>query len=137
MPEKTLTENRQAVLDVLSERHEAMSAYDILDSLHAGDRKWKPATVYRALNYLIESKLIHRIESEQKFICCGHSHKSHEQLFMICEICGQVAELSLEENLLAQFFTLAQAKQFALKSPYLEFRGLCDRCQKAESAGSE
>lgn len=129
MPNKTLTDNRQAVLDVLSEQHEAMSAYDILDSLHASDRKWKPATVYRALNYLIESKLIHRIESEQKFICCGHTHKSHEQLFMICDTCGQVIEKALDEALLKQFFALAKENTFALDSPYLEFRGRCQNCQ--------
>ena len=98
MSEKVLTKNRQAVLDVLNTHHEALSAYDILDTLHAQDSKWKPATVYRALNYLIETELIHRVESEQKFISCGHTHQSHEEYFLICDHCGHISEKDLVRN---------------------------------------
>ncbi len=128
MPEK-LTQNRQAVLDVLSGSVSALSAYDILDRLHEKDSKWKPATVYRALNYLIESNRIHRIESQQKFICCDHSHHEEERQFLICDRCGKVQERHLAANERSYLQAMAKDSEFQLRAPYLEFRGLCKQCQ--------
>jgi len=128
MLDKPLTSNRKAVLDVLLETQKALSAYDILDTLHALDTKWKPATVYRALNYLIEHNLIHRIESEQKFIRCDHDHHADEKHFLICNECGNVQELTISGDLLAVFAKNAKANHFQLDSPYLEFRGKCADC---------
>ena len=129
MTQPTLTKNRQAVLDALAAHPNALSAYSILDRLHAADTKWKPATVYRALNYLIDANLIHRIESEQKYICCAHDHSSHEKHFMICDQCGQVSEQTLSKTTLGLLSELAKQQDFSLRSPYLEFRGRCADCK--------
>jgi len=130
MPGK-LTQNRQAVLNVLAKSVTALSAYDILDHLHRRDNKWKPATVYRALNYLIEANLVHRIESQQKFISCGHAHREEERHFLICDVCGSVEERLLRPSERSFFQTLAAESQFNLRAPYLEFRGTCHQCADA------
>jgi len=41
----------------------------------------KPATIYRALDFLIEQGLIHRVESLNAFAGCRCSGHQHEQLF--------------------------------------------------------
>ncbi len=105
-----------------------MSAYDILDKLHQSDNKWKPATVYRALNFLIEANLAHKIESEQKFISCGHQHREHDRHFLICEHCGSVEERMLSSEAKQLMVLLAEQSQFQLRDPYLEFRGNCKSC---------
>jgi Fur family zinc uptake transcriptional regulator len=128
-----LTHNRQAVLDILTSAPAAISAYDILKLLHAQDAKWKPATVYRALNYLIESDYVHRIESQQKFISCGHKHQQDGRHFLVCDQCGAVEEVVSSDKVFAFFRNLAASHQFQLQHPYLELRGTCLSCQ--ETAG--
>jgi Fur family zinc uptake transcriptional regulator len=128
MSRPALTQNRQAVLDILLQHHEALSAYDILNTLHSADSKWKPATVYRALNFLIEENLIHRVESQQKFIYCDHDHTAHEKLFFICTECGQVSEEAIDTEAIELCKKLAKRKRFALETPYIELRGLCAQC---------
>jgi len=130
MIKPTLTKNRHEVFDLLKHNHSAMSAYDILDELHLRDPKWKPATVYRALNYLIEEKLIHRIESQQKYISCTHQHTKDEKHFLVCDQCHLVVEQNLNAKALALFENLAQTQGFQLRTPYLEFRGICRACGK-------
>ncbi len=128
MSEK-LTSNRKAVLAILNASPTAMSAYEILDCLHRHDSKWKPATVYRALNYLIDGHYVHRIESEQKFISCTQTHDGSDRHFLICQQCGNVSEHLLDER--AKYFltALAEDLDFQLRSPYLESHGLCHNCR--------
>ncbi|MDX1451334.1 MAG: transcriptional repressor [Oleiphilaceae bacterium] len=129
MSEK-LTNNRQAVLGVLNQSPSAMSAYEILDALHQLDSKWKPATVYRALNFLIEEHYVHRIESEQKFISCSHHHQDNDRHFLICKQCGAVAEHVLPVSAKSFLATMAAELEFTLQNNYLESHGVCAACQK-------
>ncbi|MHA1109066.1 MAG: transcriptional repressor, partial [Alphaproteobacteria bacterium] len=58
-----LTDLRRRVLELIWDRHEPVRAYDLLDQLRAGRRSAAPPTIYRALDFLLEAGLIHRIES--------------------------------------------------------------------------
>ena len=52
-----------------------------------------PITIYRALDFLRENGLVHRIESRNAFIACVHNHDSGDPVvFLICEKCGAVGE---------------------------------------------
>ena len=47
----------------------------------------------RALDFLRDNGLVHRIESRNAFIACAHNHESHDPVvFLICEKCGAVGE---------------------------------------------
>jgi len=52
-----------------------------------------PISVYRALGYLLDNGLAHRLASQNAFIVCGHAHGAEEPVvFLICEQCGEVKE---------------------------------------------
>src|ERR1019366_354132 len=52
-----------------------------------------PITIYRALDFLREQGLVHRIESRNAFIACVQNHASADPVvFLICEQCGTVGE---------------------------------------------
>ena len=71
-----LTPIRHQVLALIWESHKAVKAYELLDRLKPLQQAAKPATVYRALDFLIEQGLIHRVESLNAFVgcrCSGHS----------------------------------------------------------------
>ena len=48
-------------------------AYDLLDRLRAHHKGAAPPTVYRALDFLLEQGLIHKVERLSAFVGCVHS----------------------------------------------------------------
>lgn len=57
-----LTALRRRVLELVWQSHKPLGAYDILGVLSEQDgRRAAPPTVYRALDFLLENGLVHRI----------------------------------------------------------------------------
>src|SRR5581483_10400504 len=88
-----LTAMRRKVLDELLASHKPLGAYEIIDRLALRGARPAPITAYRALEFLRENGLVHRIESRNAFVACVHNHLADELVvFMICEHCGAVGE---------------------------------------------
>ena len=85
------TKIRQHVFSLIWSGHQPIGAYAILEALKTDYPRAAPPTVYRALDFLIEIGLIHRIESMNAFVGCTHPDKRHTGQFLICESCGGAA----------------------------------------------
>src|SRR5262245_2973299 len=124
-----LTTIRRNVLDELLVSHKPLGAYEIIDRLAARGARPAPITAYRALEFLRENGLVHRIESRNAFVACVHNHAAGELVvFMICEHCGTVGEASSAE-LAATLASAARSADFAPKSPVIEITGVCTHCR--------
>ena len=67
-----LTALRKRVLELVWASHKPLGAYDILGVLSDEDgRRAAPPTVYRALDFLLENGLVHRIASLNAFVGCS------------------------------------------------------------------
>lgn len=126
-----LTRNQTLVLDRLEKSEGPLSAYALLDQLR-DDGFRAPLQVYRALDTLMKSGLVHRLESINSFVAC-HGHHHHDRGitgFAICETCGQVTEFTdpvVSERLEAW----AQATGFKASKAAIELRGTCGKCASA------
>src|SRR3569832_461579 len=88
-----LTPIRRQVLEVLLESHKTLGAYEIMDRAATIGTRPAPNTIYRALDFLRDNGLVHRIESRNAFVACVNNHASGELVvFLICEHCGAVGE---------------------------------------------
>ncbi|MDM7256178.1 MAG: transcriptional repressor, partial [Paracoccus sp. (in: a-proteobacteria)] len=67
-----LTAVRRRVLEILLENHKAMGAYEILDRLAAEGFGKQPPVAYRALDFLVEHGLVHRVQRLNAFAACLH-----------------------------------------------------------------
>ena len=65
----------------------------MLEALRRSHAGAAPPTVYRALDFLIEHGLIHRIESLNAYVGCPRPERPHVSQFLICGGCGATAEL--------------------------------------------
>jgi Fur family zinc uptake transcriptional regulator len=72
-----MTPQRRDVLGLILQAEAPVGAYDLLEQLRVSDRRPAPPTVYRALDFLLEHGLIHRIERLSAFVSC--THLSHEE----------------------------------------------------------
>ena len=110
--------------------HKPVGAYALLDQLRSEDLGSAPPTVYRALDFLIENGLIHRIERMNAFIGCSHPGESHRGFFLICGECGNAEEL--ESASVAESITQSASHHgFAARDMTLEVTGTCAECRRA------
>lgn len=125
-----LTPIRHQVLSLIWESHKAVKAYELLDRFKPLKNAAKPATIYRALDFLIEQGLIHRIESLNAFVGCSRSGHQHDQLLLVCKRCHEVEERPAAEVMSALANEISLARFFA-PSKSIEIQGLCSHCLEA------
>src|SRR5262245_48117032 len=124
-----LTPLRRQVLETLTGSHRTLGAYEIMDRMAEHGPRPAPITVYRALDFLLENGLVHRIESRNAFLACIGEHPagSGTTVFLICERCGAVGEA----NSKAVADTLqgaARAAGFTPTPRVIEIIGVCAHC---------
>jgi Fur family zinc uptake transcriptional regulator len=125
---------RRKVLELIWESHRAVKAYDLLDRIKPSEPTAKPATVYRALDFLIEQGLIHRVESLNAFVGCNCSEHEHELLLLICKRCQEVEERPAVDVMSALASEIQKA-EFMPSKKAIEIHGLCARCARLEASG--
>ncbi|MEQ1543712.1 transcriptional repressor [Methyloglobulus sp.] len=127
-----LTPIRQQVLALIWDSHKAVKAYDLLDRIKPLQNAAKPATIYRALDFLIEQGLIHKVESLNAFVGCNCSERQHELLLLICKHCNEVEERPASEVMQALSQEFYQAG-FSPHSKAIEAHGICANCSDFHS----
>jgi Fur family transcriptional regulator, zinc uptake regulator len=126
-----LTPIRRNVLEALLASHAPLGAYELIDRLAVRGARPAPITIYRALDFLREQGLVHRIESRNAFIACVHNHDSHDPVvFLICEKCGAVGEAA-SAAVAETIKTASRAAGFTPKTPVIEISGICAHCKVA------
>ncbi len=129
-----LTAGRRRVLEIVAESHSAIGAYDIIDRLAERERRPAPVTVYRALDFLIDQGLVHRLASVNAYVACARPSDDHGAQFLICKRCRTVAEMSSA----AVFHAIvdgADAAGFDVSAPVVEVAGVCVNCRRETGDG--
>jgi len=124
------TPTRRRVLELVWDSHKPIGAYDILGALGRESASAAPPTVYRALDFLIEAGLVHRLDSLNAFVGCPDPANRHAGQFLICTCCRTVSELSdpeIEQLIAGR----AAAGGFVAMRQVLEIEGLCNQCRTA------
>ena len=120
---------RRQVLAALLASHAPLGAYELIDRLAAQGARPAPITVYRALDFLREQGLVHRIESRNAFIACVQNHASGDPVvFLICEKCGAVGEAA-SAAVAETIKSASRAAGFTPKTPVIEISGVCAHCR--------
>ena len=128
-----LTPLRRQVLGLILDAPQPTGAYDLLDRLRASPDGAAPPTVYRALEFLLEQGLVHKLERLSAFVgCISHEDHAHAAQFLICRGCGQVTEL--EDHELAHALDDAARRQgFTVGKATIEAEGQCAACSREET----
>jgi Fur family transcriptional regulator, zinc uptake regulator len=125
-----LTPVRRRTLEILLEAHRAMGAYDVLERLAAEGFGNQPPVAYRALDFLEEHGLAHRIRRLNAFTACMHPGQAHAPAFLICRACNLVAEAPAA-LVRAALDDAAADLGFVIERSTVEALGLCPACHPA------
>lgn len=123
-----LTDQRRRVLELLCVSDRPLSAYELLEQMRGIVKNPAPPTVYRVLDFLLEQGLVHKLESLHAYIGCAHPEHPHASQFLICDDCGEVAEV--EDPSVAESLRIAgKARGFFTRRPVVELLGTCAQCR--------
>jgi Fur family zinc uptake transcriptional regulator len=128
-----LTALRREVLDLILRADTPLTAYQLLDQLKSKRKSAVPPTIYRALDFLIANRLVHRIERLNAFIPCDAGHDHADAQFLICHQCGTVAEIE-DHDVSAALAAAAAARGFSPSRASVELDGLCAICAPPHTA---
>ena len=146
MPSRKGAEHAANIMGALAASPRPLSAYDLLDQLRPTGVA-APLTVYRALDKLIKSGKVHRVESLNAFVACRegehhrHDHADADAVgrtvgFAICDECGVVEEF-VDPGLHERISGALAARTFTSRVSAIEVRGLCAACVvKGEGVGA-
>ncbi len=132
-----LTPLREKVLELVWKNHQPAGAYEILAELAKQEsRPAQPPTVYRALEFLLEQGLVHRLSSINAYIGCpnpeAHSRNPHRGSFLICKNCRTTIEVESPE-VDSALQSCAKNHGFAVFDSTVELTGLCCNCSPAKN----
>jgi Fur family ferric uptake transcriptional regulator len=130
---------RQAVLGLLSQKPGHLSAKDIYVSLNSACPGIGMTTIYRTLDLLERTGVIHRItlgDGQARYEFRPPDKKGHHH-HLICTGCGKIIDYSdfvQEELELVRKTEEALAKRhgFHIREHNIEFLGLCENCRANE-----
>ena len=129
-----MTPLRRRVLELVWDSHAPIGAYAIMDLLRAADdRAAAPPTVYRALEFLLDQGLVHKIESLNAFVGCDRPEERHISQFLICMSCKAAVELN-DPAITQAVEASAQQSGFSLNRLTIEAQGLCAACRAGREA---
>ncbi len=119
-----LTPLRRRVLELVARANAPVKAYDLLSQIDRANASAKPPTVYRALDFLIDAGLVHRVEALNAFVACPQAGHGHAAVLYICEACTKVTEVQG-----ARPGQEHKPRSFTVKRSVIEHYGRCANCQ--------
>ena len=122
-----LTEQRKDVLASVAESHSAVGAYEIIERMATSGARPAPITIYRALDFLLEHELVHKIESRNAYVACAGVHFNSQPTLLICDQCGIVEEV-IDPTTNANLKNTADARSFDVNKTVIELSGTCNQC---------
>jgi Fur family ferric uptake transcriptional regulator len=124
-----VTAQRLAIAEVLlsSDRH--LSAEEVASELERRGRKVGTATVYRAIDTLIESGLVVERDFGEGFRRFEPARDIPHHEHLVCTQCGKVEEFR-DERLERMTTIIAESRGFARQRHRLVIHGICRDCQK-------
>jgi Fur family ferric uptake transcriptional regulator len=120
-----VTRQRLAVLDLLKDRPEALSAQEVYLEFRSRGESIGLSTIYRTLMSLEEAGLLDALQrdGEQAFRSCSPKHHHH----LICTGCNEVREL--EAAMVEEWVDkVSVAYDFDVTGHRADIYGRCSRC---------
>jgi Fur family zinc uptake transcriptional regulator len=122
------TPQREAVYRALLAFDGPVKAYELLTRMQQDAPGMAPMTIYRALDFLIEAGLIHKIAATASFVPCSldGEHAHGQVAFLVCQRCGAVDEVEADGMIHALNHARPDWPDFVMQS--IEVHGLCGNC---------
>jgi Fur family zinc uptake transcriptional regulator len=126
----TLTPLRAEIMNTFIKKGSSLKANEVINYVNTRRSNTKPIVIYRVLNFLVEKKVLHKIQSQNIFVLCTDSLCSKNNgniIFLSCKNCKQIKEIG-DKIFLEKIKNLCNNNNFTLKDSTIELDGYCNNC---------
>lgn len=124
-----ITKAREGILKFLESTKLPVSAFEIKECIQKeGLRRINKTTIYRELQFLKAQDIIVEVDfgDGKKRYEMKRNHHHH----VICVNCEKIEEIKLNKSIICQEEeNISKASNFTIVDHYLEFLGVCRKCQ--------
>lgn len=126
-----ITQPRRMLVELLAKSDKVLSPYDMKDVLEKRGIRADVVTIYRVMEVLDAINLVHKVLAFNGYIRCNTEKMAGSDChhYLLCQRCHRVEEVE-GENLDQLEKKIARNHHFQVQSHYLEFMGLCQKCNK-------
>jgi Fur family ferric uptake transcriptional regulator len=126
---------RESILNVFLRHEGHLSADDLYDLTHREDQHISRATVYRALQWMVEAGIARKVDFGEGRFRFEHSYRHPRHFHLICQSCNRSSEF-LSSDIEALIEEIAAARSFSSRQSVLQIYGTCEECRtgRAEPA---
>src|SRR5688500_12246385 len=118
-----LTPIRERVYRELVQTGGPVGAYDLVDRLSSDKKRLAPVTIYRALDFLRDAGLVHRLATQNSYIVShGQPEVNAMKVMFVCTKTGKTVEVHSAEVAEA-VKTAAEQAGFKSLSAFIEVEG--------------
>lgn len=125
-----LTRLRKKILSLVWHSHRPLGAYQIMGLLEESSSRKKvaPPTVYRALDFLQEVGVVHKLHSLNAYLGSSRPFDNQPTAFLICSECGFTEETP-NKAMVQTINLLASQQRFKVTNQVIEIMGMCVHCR--------
>lgn len=128
---------RDLILNVFLRQEGHLSAEDLVALIQREDQRIGRATVYRALQWMVEAGIARKVDFGEGRFRFEHSYRHPRHFHLICKTCNRSAEF-LSADIEALIEEVAAARSFAARQSVVQIYGTCAECRtgRPSPAGS-
>lgn len=119
---------RDLILDVFLRQEGHLSADDLADIIRREDQRISRATVYRALQWMVDAGIARKVDFGDGRFRFEHSYRHPRHFHLICKTCNQSSEF-LSSDIEALVEEVAAARNFAARQSVVQIYGECEACR--------
>ncbi len=119
---------RELILNVFLRQEGHLSADDLADLIRREDHRISRATVYRALQWMVEAGIARKVDLGEGRFRFEHSYRHPRHFHLICKVCNRSSEF-LSSDIEALLDEIAAARNFSAHQSVLQIYGTCEQCR--------
>ena len=119
---------REFILNVFLRCEGHLSADDLVELIHREDQRISRATIYRALQWMVDAGIARKVDFGEGRFRFEHSYRHPRHFHLICQACHRSSEF-LSSDIEALVEEIATARSFSARQIVLQIHGTCEECR--------
>ena len=126
---------RDFILNVFLRQEGHLSADDLVDLIRREDQHVSRATIYRALQWMVDAGIARKVDFGEGRFRFEHSYRHPRHFHLICKTCNRSFEF-LSSDIEAIVEEIAAARSFTQRQSVLQIYGTCEECRTGRAPAS-
>src|SRR5215204_2425627 len=127
---------RDFIVNVFLRQEGHITADTLVDLIRREDQRISRATIYRTLQWMVESGIARKVDFCEGRFRYEHSYRHPRHFHLICKTCNRSFEF-LSSDIETLIEEVAVARGFAARQSILQIHGTCEACRTGRAPVAE